>query len=149
MYNIPALRAYRGRHAATRRPAFAGFSPRFIAIVSAISMFVIRRITCGRRDQTTRRVAALMRRIRTAFDRPAFFQKRFTNLADGIGQECTPFFFRPEQDQINEAFAHFCNQIRQVPWGMLLDILPDDLIDFAMEAAFRQTFILWHDHALR
>jgi hypothetical protein len=55
-----------------------------------------------------------VRRIRTALDCAALFKKRVSDVTNGGSQEIAPLILRPKQYQIDEALAHFRNQVRQI-----------------------------------
>jgi hypothetical protein len=55
-----------------------------------------------------------------------------------LSQQITPLIFRPEQYQIDEALAHFCNQVRQIDLVISsnVNVLSHELIYFAVQTTF-------------
>ena len=76
-----------------------------------------------------------------AVDGAALFQEHLSNVADGFRQQIAPLIFRSEEDKIDETFANFPDQFREIDWFLPFDVSLYDFIYFAVQAL---GFALWH-----
>jgi hypothetical protein len=67
-----------------------------------------------------------MRRFR--FNGAAFFKVRVADVPHRFREQIAPLVFWTQQDEIDEAFAHLDDQIRQVALLVLFDVLLDHIV---------------------
>jgi hypothetical protein len=74
---------------------------------------------------------------RLAFDRATLFEERVTDLPHGFSEKITPLLVWPEHNQVYQALTHFCDQLRQIDWGIAssLNVLSHDVIYVAVQTA--------------
>jgi hypothetical protein len=76
-----------------------------------------------------------------AVDGAALFQEHLSNVADGFRQQIAPLILRSEENKIDETFANFRDQFREIDWFLPFDVSLYDFIYFAVQAL---GFALWH-----
>jgi hypothetical protein len=74
---------------------------------------------------------------RITFNSPAFFEEHLADIANGFGQEIAPLVLRTEQDQLDQALTHLCDQLRQIDNVLSFNVLSHQLVYLAMQAALR------------
>jgi hypothetical protein len=78
---------------------------------------------------------ASVRGIRAAFNRPALFEERVPKMRNRFSQQFSVLFLWSEENKLDEAFRHLRRQLRHVDRLLPLNVLPNQLVDFAMQAA--------------
>jgi hypothetical protein len=87
-----------------------------------------------------------MRRIRAPLNRHALFEECVSEVSDRYGQHFRLLFLGSKQNKIDEAFGYvrgYGNNIYRLLQS--LDVLLNQIIDLAVQAALRCTLVLRHD----
>jgi hypothetical protein len=87
---------------------------------------------------------------RLALNGTTLFEEHLADIANCGSQQIAPLILWSKQYQIDEALAHFCNQVGQIDLVIAnaFNVLPHHLIDFAVQTTFlchdRPHSTLWH-----
>jgi len=84
-----------------------------------------------------------VRRIRVTLNRLAFFQERLSEVRNGCGQQFRLFILWSEENKVDEAFGHVHRQRNNIDLLLPLNVLLNQVIDFAVQATLRVPSGTW------
>ena len=89
-----------------------------------------------------------MHRIPASCNRSGLFQKRLPDVRNGRSEQLRLLFLGSTKNKIDQAFGHSRGQVGNIDRLLPLNMLLNEIIDFAVQAALRCTFVLRDDLTL-
>ena len=80
-----------------------------------------------------------VRRTRTPFNRPSLFEEHVSEVGDGEGEQLCLLFLGSKENKVDDAFGHSRCQVGNVDLLLPLNVLLNQIIDLAVQAALRCT----------
>ena len=86
-----------------------------------------------------------LHRVAVTRNCPGFFQERLPDVRNGCGEQLRLLFLWSTKNKVHETFGHsrchLSNIDRLVPLNMILN----DIIDFAVQTTLHRALVLWHN----